>query len=290
MNLTPKTIQIYLPSGEPQGIRIAEITTRIVQVIEVPRSKLSEFVSMDESRQVAIYFLIGGKEDDSDQHEVYIGQTGDLQGRLASHNRQKDFWERVLVAVSKTHSLTQTHGLLLEWSCIQAIRDAGRYRDLNGNSGSRPHAPAPLASDCDEIFETMSTLLATLGHPLFTKFVTSSDVDSPEPDLFYCTSSDADAKGQLTSEGFVVFAGSSGRKDVVNSIVGHRDERRRQELVENGICRIEGDRMIFEKDFLFGSPSVAASAVMGRSGNGWIDWRDENGRTLDEVYRQSEES
>jgi hypothetical protein len=38
MNATPKTLQIYLPGGDPQGIRVAEITTRIVQVIEVPRT------------------------------------------------------------------------------------------------------------------------------------------------------------------------------------------------------------------------------------------------------------
>jgi len=30
MTNSPKTIQIFLPSGEPRGIRIAEITTRIV--------------------------------------------------------------------------------------------------------------------------------------------------------------------------------------------------------------------------------------------------------------------
>lgn len=34
---SPKTIQIFLPSGDPQGIRIVEITTRIGQLIEVPR-------------------------------------------------------------------------------------------------------------------------------------------------------------------------------------------------------------------------------------------------------------
>ncbi len=43
MNQTPKTIQIFLPGGDPQGIRIAEITTRILQVIEVPRSLLGDF-------------------------------------------------------------------------------------------------------------------------------------------------------------------------------------------------------------------------------------------------------
>ena len=31
--MTPKTIQIFLPGGDPRGIRVAEITTRIVQVI-----------------------------------------------------------------------------------------------------------------------------------------------------------------------------------------------------------------------------------------------------------------
>jgi hypothetical protein len=35
MTSPPKTIQIVLPSGEPHGIRLAAITTRIVQAIEV---------------------------------------------------------------------------------------------------------------------------------------------------------------------------------------------------------------------------------------------------------------
>ncbi len=71
----PKTIQIYLPGGDPQGIRVAEITTRIVQVIEVPRSLLPEFLKMPESGQVALYFLIGESED-VEERRVYVGQTG----------------------------------------------------------------------------------------------------------------------------------------------------------------------------------------------------------------------
>lgn len=75
MNPTPKTIQIFLPGGDPQGIRVAEITTRIVQVIEVPRSLLPEFLKMPESGQVALYFLIGESED-VEERRVYVGQTG----------------------------------------------------------------------------------------------------------------------------------------------------------------------------------------------------------------------
>ena len=59
MTATPKTIQIFLPGGDPRGIRVAEITTRIVQVIEVPRSLLQDFLKMPESDQVALYFLFG---------------------------------------------------------------------------------------------------------------------------------------------------------------------------------------------------------------------------------------
>jgi hypothetical protein len=35
----PLTIQFFLPLGDPRGMRVAEITTRIVRVIEVPRSQ-----------------------------------------------------------------------------------------------------------------------------------------------------------------------------------------------------------------------------------------------------------
>lgn len=43
MSMTPKTIQIFLPGGDPRGIRVAEITTRIVQVIEVPPQPIARF-------------------------------------------------------------------------------------------------------------------------------------------------------------------------------------------------------------------------------------------------------
>ena len=53
----PRTIQIFLPTGDPSGIRIAEITTSIIRVIEVPRNQLVDFLEMPESGQVGLYFL-----------------------------------------------------------------------------------------------------------------------------------------------------------------------------------------------------------------------------------------
>ena len=282
----PKTIQIYLPGGDPRGIRIAEITTRIMQVIEVPRSLLADFLSMPESAQVSLYFLIGAAEDGSEQ-TVYVGQTGDLRSRLKSHDkdRNKEFWERALVLISRTNSLTQTHALFLEWYCLQAIRSATRYSDENGNNGSRPFTPAPLEADCLEIFETGHALLATLGYPLFDPVVQSSGSTVADETL-YCTASDASGRGLYTQEGFVVLKGSKGRREMVKSLVGTGGGNMRMSLIEGGVLAVEGDMLVFTKDHLFRSPSGAAIALLGRTANGWAEWKNQQGTTLDTLKRQ----
>ncbi len=284
--MTPKTIQIFLPAGDPRGIRIAEITTRIVQVVEVPRALVPDFARMSESGQVAVYFLFSEARDGAEAR-VYIGQTGDLRARLSTHNTKKDFWERALVLISKTNSLTQTHALFLEWYCLQAARKAGRYIDENGNSGTKPHTPAPLEADCLEIFETGSTLLATLGYPVFDPIAKSSDLPDGD-EFFFCKASGTDCRGMYTPEGFIVLKGSVGRRANVPSIVGTSDERFRQRLIDSGVMRENGDTVVFEKDHVFASPSMALIALLGRTANGWREWKNEEGRTLDEVKRSGD--
>ena len=56
-----RTIQIYLPNGDPTGIRIAELTTSIIRVIEIPRNLVSQFAKTDEANQVGFYFLFGSE-------------------------------------------------------------------------------------------------------------------------------------------------------------------------------------------------------------------------------------
>lgn len=285
MNMTPKTIQIFLPGGDPRGIRIAEITTRIIQVIEIPRSIFQDFLVMPECDQVAIYFLIG-ESGEGASPRVYIGQTGDLRARLKDHNQKKDFWQRALVLISRTHSLTQTHALFLEWHCLKKIREAARYADENGNSGTKPHTPAPLESDCMEIFETGSTLLAILGYPLCDAVGKSIESGRTE-EMLYCRAAGSDGRGLYTPEGFVVLKGSIGRRANVPSIVGTGLEQFREKLIESNVLAVDGETVAFTKDFLFGSPSTAASALLGRTANGWVEWKDEAGVTLDKLKRAS---
>ena len=73
-----KTTPIYLPSGEPRGVRSAEITTRIVQSVLIPRSDLTQGKLRMELNLPGIYFLFGEDEEGA-KPIVYIGQTEDAR-------------------------------------------------------------------------------------------------------------------------------------------------------------------------------------------------------------------
>jgi len=169
------------------------------------------------------------------------------------------------------------------------MREAGRYTDNNGNSGSKPHTPAPLESDCIEIFETSSILLSTLGHPLFSPLVKQRQEENQVHQLYFCNGSGANGRGVYTPEGFVVLKGSTGRRENVPSIIGTATERTREKLLSSDVVTIDGATVTFEKDHLFPSPSAAAITLMGRSANGWLEWKTSEGQTLDELERQQTE-
>lgn len=284
-----KTIQIYLPSGDPLGIRVAEFTTRIVRLIEVPRKLVGDFLKMPAAQQVGVYFLFGDAGD-ADGPQLYIGQSGTVGDRLANHDRDKnkEFWNRALVAIARTQSLTTTHSLFLEWMSIREAAKVGRYTLENGNAGTQPHTPEPLQAECVEIYETIGMLLSTLGYPVFTPVIKKSVSvgQDGEQELFFCKGSGANGTGLYTEEGFVVLKGSTGRLENVPSLKGSTLQFR-QRLIDGGVTRAEGDSMVFVKDHLFNSPSMAAISLLGRSANGWLEWRDKNGKTLDELKRQA---
>lgn len=80
--------------------------------------------------------------------------------------------------------------------------------------------------------------------------------------------------------------GSVGRLHSVPSIQAISGDSFRQRLLEQGVMRAEGDTVVFQNDHLFRSPSMAAVALLGRTANGWLEWKTPEGRTLDELKRQ----
>lgn len=272
----PRTIQIFLPNGDPSGIRVAELTISILRLIEVPRSELAEFLKMDESHQVGLYFLVSQEDE-----QLYIGQSGDIGLRLKQHlvDESKDWWEKALVLVSLTNNLTQTHVLYLEYLSINKAKECARYSLSNGNLGQRPHTPLPLQADCEEVHRLGGLLLATLGYPIFEPLLYKKAENSNDQTIFYLRRAGVDAQGILTNEGMVVLKGSTAP---LNSSL-QKDERlaaRRQSLIDRQIIQVNGERIVFAENNLFKSPSGAAGVLLQSSSNGWIDWKTASGVTL----------
>src|SRR3546814_13885312 len=108
-----------------------------------------------------------GEDEQDGAPKAYIGQTGTLRQRLSQHGQQKELWNRALVAVSLTSSLTNTHASYLEWLSIAQAQEAGRYSLDNGKAGGWPHTPPPLEAESAELHETIRLLRTPLGYPVF---------------------------------------------------------------------------------------------------------------------------
>lgn len=92
----------------------------------------------------------------------------------------------------------------------------------------------------------------------------------------------------LTPDGILVRAGSLSRKQFIESAKNLPFTRKRDKLVEDGILREKGKSYEFTEDFEFKSPSGAASILLARMANGWIEWKNAQGKTLKEVKREGQ--
>lgn len=278
--MTPKTIQIFLPDGYPRSIRIAEITSRIAKVILIPRNKLEEAGSREELKNVGLYFLFG-QSDQKAKDIVYIGEAEDCYKRLKQHNARKEFWNMALVVVSKTNTFTKAHVKYLEHYCYIKAKEINRYEVENDTIPTKPFITEPMQADLMDDFDTMKTLISTLGYPLFEELSSAQN----QEEKLCCRGKLAEATGVYTDEGLVVYKGSIANMEETRT-AGPIVTNLRQKLLSSGVLTPNGDVYIFESDYVFNTPSAVANAVLGRRANGWIEWKDTDGKTLDDLKRK----
>ncbi|MCO6149626.1 GIY-YIG nuclease family protein [Flavobacterium sp. NRK1] len=280
MTNRPQTIQIFLPDGNPTSIKIADLTNRLIVGVLIPRNKLIECGIRPEIRKYGIYFLFGINEDKA-KPIAYIGETDDCFERLKSHNRNKEFWNYAVAITSKSDIFTKSHVKFLEYICIKMAKEIGRYDLENLTAPPKEHISESMEADLLDNFETIKVLLSTLGFPILEEI---RNTTKTKKEVLYCKGKNAIAEGELTDDGFVVLKGSKANfeetKTAGNWVIGMR-----KKLKDDNILIQENNIYIFNEDFIFGSPSSAAAAVLGRRANGWTEWRNSEGKTIDEIYR-----
>lgn len=280
MTQRPQTIQIFLPDGNPTSIKIADLTNRMIVAVLIPRSKLTDCGVRPEVRKYGIYFLFGVNEDKA-KPISYIGETEDCFERLKSHNKSKDFWNYAVVVTSKSNTFTKSHVKFLEHVCIKTANEIGRYDTDNLATPAKPYITESMEADLLDNFDTIKILLSTLGFPIFEEIRKST---SKKRELLYCKGKDATAQGEMIDDGFVVIKGSKANKDETKT-AGTWVTGMRKKLLDDKILVAVNGVYVFAEDFVFGSPSAAAAAVLGRRANGWTEWKDKDNKTIDEIYR-----
>jgi hypothetical protein len=164
---------------------------------------------------------------------------------------------------------------------MQQTKEVGRYELDNGQvPPNSTHVTEPMVAELLDIFDTMRMLISTLGFPVFEPIVKTS---APSH-LFFARGGGSDGKGEWVEDGFVVFEGSRARLEVAPSAI-NAVQPQRDKLIASGVMEERNGEYVFTQDFLFSSPSTAAAVVLGRSANGWVEWKDEQGQTLSDVYR-----
>src|SRR4051812_28785378 len=99
-----KSIKIFLKDGTVTGIRYGEILNQTIQLLACPRNRITELKTLDEAKKQGVYFLFGNDEN-TGQSKAYIGE-GNVVDRLQRHLAEKDFWNEVILFVSKDENLT----------------------------------------------------------------------------------------------------------------------------------------------------------------------------------------
>ena len=288
MSTNPKTIQIFLPNGDPNGIKIATIRTRNIEVIYFSRNNLENLSKIMEKRnKVGIYFLIGFNED-KDQNEIYIGEAEDVIERLKQHNRNKDFWQNGYFVVDNNGLLTKSHIKYLENITYNKIKEAGKIVVNNETEPTKSYVDETIEADLNgDILETIKILLSLLiGDNIFEKIEKISN--KKDGDIFICKNNKGCyAEGKYIKNGFLVFDGAKCNLQVTGSFNGGSESKMRNFLIDNKILIQKDNFYILQKDYLFKSPSMASSTILGMRSNGWLWWKNKNEKTLDEVYRRS---
>ena len=271
-----KTVTTYLIDGDPKGTQYAFISNKICQMFVVPRSNLSYLNTQEKLQKPAFYILLG--EDEATKPQAYIGETENFRERVKDHDNKKSFWQKALIFVSKDADMTKADVQYLEHKAIAEAKKANTFvLSDNKQTPKAPNLPEYRQDSMDEFFEDAKFLASFIGCNIF-------EISQPKAteNLFYIKRRGCEAKGFYSSNGFTVQKGSVIAKTVVPSF-GWKDKRNEM-LQEHTVA--EREHLVLTSDKTFSSPSTAAMFVLGRPSNGWMDWKDNDGNTLDSVYRK----
>lgn len=159
------TIRIYVPDGDPDGLRIIDRMASTGVGVAFSRTQWPLVRSRPEFARAGVYILIGYGTQNSDLPTLYIGQGDGVLDRINSHFENKDFWDWAFVFVTKAtdSGFNRAHITWLEHMLIRRARDAGRSHIENSNTPSEPTLSQAEKADTRIFFREILQVLPLVG-------------------------------------------------------------------------------------------------------------------------------
>lgn len=267
-------IAVILDDEKPNGPRYYSISNHNCSMMVIPRSDLDVTKERDELKKSAFYILLG----EGDQKpKAYIGETENFANRVKDHDSKKDFWNMALVFFKSNGNLTTTDVKYLEYKGISLAKKLNNYKlDENKQIPNKPSIPEFQQIPMDDFFGDCCYLTSFIGLKIFEKLNPKKD------NLFYLTrEGGTECTGTFVGEKFVVLKGSSICNKVAKSLK-ERHKKLRDAVIKN-FAQVKKGVITLTSDVSFDSPSTASCVCLGYSSNGWISWKDKDGKKLNEV-------
>lgn len=274
-----RKIETFLIEGSPYGLRYHDLSNWIGRIFFTPRTSFSELLKREEMTKPGVYFLIGSSEEDA-LPTVYIGEADVLQNRLRSHV-QKDFWDEVIVCIAKDDTLDKAGVRYIESKLVVKAQQDKLCDIENSVNPATNYLSEANTAVMDQFIENIIFMLPLVGARII-RTDTQEKTTQPGSPLLTCEQDGIKATGKDTDEGFIVYKGSTARKEVFDSF-SNSGEQLRSKLTEAGVLidhPHEPDLLLFEQDYVFNSPSAAAGMVLGVTSNGRWKWKTPEGKSL----------
>ena len=271
------SVKIFVPDGDPEGLRVIEKSNWTGQGIVFPRSLFAEVRHREELNRTGVYVL-WGPGGSGQLPRAYMGEGGVLLPRLDSHAKNKDFWTHGIAFTSKDQSLNKAHVQYLEARLVQLAAEAKRCELDNTNVPQMPALSGADTADAELYLADMLLCLPVVGVSFFEK---PQGPTGKSRELFL-SAKGIQARGYEGPGGFVVRSGSQAVKNEVVSIHTYLSDLRKALLNQN-IFEDTGTAYRLAQDYIFTSPSTAAGVLLGRSANGRAEWKDAERRSLKEI-------
>ncbi|MCW5730153.1 MAG: GIY-YIG nuclease family protein [Alphaproteobacteria bacterium] len=175
------TIRIFLPDGDPEGVRLFDRMNWTGLGVAFPRAKWQEVRKRPELQRTGIYILAGYGSQDDDLPTLYIGQADGVGGRIESHYSAKEFWDRAVIFVSNSGGLNRAHVTWLEYALVKRANEARRCHLDNGNSPQEPALSEAEKADTRAFLKEILQILPLAGLRAFEipKAVASPEAADP---------------------------------------------------------------------------------------------------------------